>query len=96
MSIVSRGYRIDFLNVPQVTSKVRFTILPKIQHELLWEEISEMLAKKAIHQVDPRTPGFYSTFFLVPKKDGGQRPVLNLKGLNRFVNVRIFRMKTPQ
>jgi ribonuclease HI len=47
--------------------------------------------------VDPATPGFYSTFFLVAKKDGGgQRPVLNLKGLKQIVQVKTFKMMTIQ
>uniref|UniRef100_A0A1X7U034 Uncharacterized protein n=1 Tax=Amphimedon queenslandica TaxID=400682 RepID=A0A1X7U034_AMPQE len=29
--------------------------------------------------------GFYSSLFLVPKKDGGKRPVINLKHLNAYV-----------
>ena len=96
VSVVLKGYQIEFHTLPQLTTKVRFTILPQQQHVTLWQEISEMLNKGAIVQVDPSTRGFYSTFFLVPKKDGGQRPVLNLKGLNQFVNVRTFRMQTPQ
>ena len=43
-----------------------------------------------------KSPGFYSTFFLVAKKDGGQRPILNLKPLNQFVKVSKFKMCTPQ
>ena len=31
--------------------------------------------------------------FLVLKKDGGMRPVINLKGLNKFVRMEYFKME---
>ena len=37
--------------------------------------------------------GVYSVLFLVPKKDGGQRPVINLKALNQFVQAHHFKME---
>jgi hypothetical protein len=94
--IVKDGYYIPFHLTPPWSLEVKRTILPKHQHSLLLEEIQQMLQKNAIERVDPKTPGFYSTFFLVPKKDGGQRPVLNLKGLNQFVHTVTFKMQTLQ
>ena len=38
--------------------------------------------------------GFYSTFFIVPKKDGGLRPILNLKPLNVYMEKSHFKMET--
>jgi hypothetical protein len=32
-------------------------------------------------------------FFLVPKKDGGQTPVINLKNLNVFLRYEYFKME---
>ena len=58
------------------------------------QEIEDMLKKDAIEIVDLESPGFYSIFFLVPKKDGGQRPILNLKALNRFIKHSKFKMET--
>lgn len=34
-----------------------------------------------------------STVFLVPKKDGSQRPVINLKKLNEYVQTEHFKME---
>ena len=43
---------------------------------------------------DPEFPqGFYSSLFLVPKKDGGKRPVINLKDLNAYVPPYHFKME---
>ena len=36
--------------------------------------------------------GFHLSPFLVPKKDGGMRPVMNLKCLNKFVGPQHFKM----
>jgi ribonuclease HI len=96
VDVVSQGYYIPFLARPPLTLKIKKTILPLVQHPVLLEEIEHMLLKHAIQEVDPQTPGFYSTFFLVPKKDGGQRPVLNLKGLNKYVPNKTFKMQTLQ
>ncbi|XP_061089900.1 uncharacterized protein LOC133123450 [Conger conger] len=38
--------------------------------------------------------GFYSLYFLVPKKDGGVRPILDLRALNRHLVKRCFQMLT--
>ena len=57
-------------------------------------EITELIQKNAIEEVTPLLqPGFYSNLFLVPKKDGGQRLVINLKALNRFVQNEHFKME---
>ncbi len=53
-----------------------------------------MQSKQAI-SVLPQTKsneGFYSQLFLVPKKDGNQRPVINLKRLNTFEKTKHFKM----
>ena len=34
-----------------------------------------------------------SQLFLVPKKDGGQRPVINLRALNKYIQVDHFKME---
>ena len=44
--------------------------------------------------VDKSTPGFYSRLFLVPKKTGGMRPVIDLSILNSYLSVPHFKMET--
>jgi hypothetical protein len=62
-------------------------------------EVEAMLAKGAIEEVPlhPPPPSFISTIFLVEKKNGGMRPVINLKRLNAaHLDTPHFRMDTPQ
>ena len=63
------------------------------EEELMQEEIQSMLEKDATEDAPSRGRGFLSTIFLVPKKDGGQRPVINLKSLNAFVHTEHFKME---
>ena len=49
-------------------------------------EIESLLEKQAIVRLTPPLSlGFYSSVFVVPKKDGGWRPIINLRELNRYV-----------
>ncbi len=59
-------------------------------------EVMNLLEKGAIEIVHPAQTesGFYSRYFLVPKKDGGLRPILDLRLLNYALMKRSFRMIT--
>lgn len=65
--------------------------------ERLNEEVGTLLEKGAVLEVpDPVGPGFYSNLFLVPKKTGGWRPVINLSRLNLFLVVPHFKMESTR
>jgi len=57
------------------------------------QEVQELLQKEAIVESYPSSQNFVSQIFLVEKKWGGQRPVINLKVLNQFVQVEHFKME---
>ena len=52
-----------------------------------------MLEKGAIFKVSHQEGGLFSEIFLVGKKDGGNRPIINLKNLNKFVPYQHFTME---
>ena len=60
------------------------------------EEITKLLTKGAIRKVSSCPYEFISNIFLVPKKTGVLRPVINLKPLNQFVQRIHFKMETIQ
>ena len=97
LATVSKGYRIQFRRRPPPHSRIRMTIVTDpVQAQILTQEILTLLQKDAIMKVDPdeQLTGFYSTYFLVPKKDGGIRPILDLRRLNAFIKVLPFKMLT--
>lgn len=60
----------------------------------LRQEVQALLAKGAIEPLEQssRSSGFYSTYFIIPKKGGGLRPILDLRHLNRHLRVLKFHM----
>ena len=95
LDVVRRGYSIEFVSPPSFNG-VRETRPPHDQADVLSAEVEALLLKHAIRPVPPhdRERGYYSTYFLVTKKDGGFRPILNLRWLNLSVRYRRFRMET--
>jgi len=99
-SIVREGYQIELLSRPPLSTDPIPMPWPRNSHkaQTLRSEIRSLVDKRAVEEMfSPRlSPGFYSHIFLVPKKDGGCRPVFNLKPLNRYVAREKFKMKTQR
>jgi len=53
-----------------------------------------MLVKGAIQEVDPSPNQFLSSIFIIPKKDAGFRPIINLKRLNSYIPYEHFKMES--
>ena len=87
------GYWIPFVLEPHQDQLPRQLSLSREGEVLLNTEIQEMLEKGVIQNAPSEGRGFVSNVFLVPKKDGGQRPVINLKKLNKHVNTEHFKME---
>ena len=95
LSTIKNGLKLEFTQIPNFTG-VKITNAPPNQMKLIYSEVESLLEKGAIEKVPLQEvmEGFYSTFFLVPKKNGEMRPVINLKPLNRYMVKQHFKMDT--
>jgi beta-lactamase superfamily II metal-dependent hydrolase len=68
LDLITCGHSIEFTSKPKLSSNIRWTRLQDPgKSRVLDEEIVALLQKDAIEEVDPLSPGYYSTFFVVPK-----------------------------
>ncbi len=88
------GYAIQFARRPPKFNGILETSVAVRNAPVLREEIAVLLAKDAIEPVPPAEmrQGFYSPYFIVPKKGGGLRPILDLRVLNRALHKLPFKM----
>ena len=72
------------------------TVVDPEQVLVMEQEVKTLLEKGAIEYVPPssRDTGFYSRYFIVPKKDGGLCPIFDLIVLNESVIQLKFKMLT--
>ena len=92
LQVVS-GYKLEFIAQPHQSHRP-VSVETGRQAQLVSGEIGKLLEKGAIQEVRGDTQeGFFSRVFLVPKKDGQVRPVLNLRPLNQFLSHSHFKME---
>ena len=87
-----KGYKLEFKDQPQQSHRPQ-TVETSHQSRVISEEVQKLLEKGAIQEVSENEDGFYSRLFLVPKKDGQMRPVINLRPLNQFLVHNHFKME---
>ncbi|KAL0166722.1 hypothetical protein M9458_038566, partial [Cirrhinus mrigala] len=77
---VEKGYSIQFCAPPPPFDGIFPTLVGLEQALVMEQEVETLLRKEAIEVVPPhdRESGFYSRYFIVPKKDGGLRPIIDL------------------
>ena len=92
LSVVKNGYKIPFDKRPQLSPSPLF--LSQTESKALEEEVQKLLQKGAVERVYLEDPGYYSRIFLVPKKNGKLRLIIDLSKLNTFLNIQSFSMET--
>ena len=90
-----QGHHLQLRSHPPLFRNFRhFNVkVPAAHHPVIQKEVDELLAKGAI-EPSSGGAGFYSSVFVVPKRTGGLRPILNLKHFNRYMHIPSFKMPT--
>ena len=95
LNVVSEGYKIPFKFIPSQRWWPRNQKVKGLAFEVLAQEATDLLAKESVAPVAPVKGQFVSSYFAVAKarSPGKFRPILNLKGFNKFVKKYKFRME---
>ena len=88
-----KDFKIPFVSLPSQDMIPIQPVFPPEQAAQVREELQSLLEKGAVVPVSNSLEGFYSNLFLVPKKNGQMRPVINLKWLNQWVSAEHFNME---
>ena len=88
-----KAYTIPFIKIPFQLKIPNSTKVSKKYIGLVDLKLKEMLRKGAIKRTQPVQGKFLSNLFLAREKDGGYRPVINLKILNQFIPFLHFKME---
>ena len=94
---MTQGYRLLISHKPALsTSGLQPAVQDELHRQILEQEVATLLSKGAIREVEKadHQAGFFSHYFLIPKRDRGLRPVLDLRGLNQYLRPLWCRMRT--
>ena len=87
LKVITSNSRVNLVNLCCLLKR-------KGQRQAIYKEVLKLLEKGAIVKAQHCQGEFISNLFLVPKKTGDLRPVINLKPLNKFVVKRHFKVET--
>jgi hypothetical protein len=87
-----RALKLDFLSPPFQAHSQSNMQMGKVQLDTCDQEVKSLLEKEAIELIEPGER-FVSGLFVIPKRTGGFRPIVNLKALNKFVRPVHFKME---
>ena len=86
------GLQLEFLQEPFQISPQITKVSGDESNQIIQKEVDLLLTKGAIVPVEPVPGQFISRLFLVDKKSGGKRPVINLRPLNKFIKKEHFKI----
>ena len=93
-SVIASGVALQFTSSPPLI-RVPVSFGTRNSAHALQAAVDALVAKGAVHRVYKiNSLGFYSRLFLVPKKTGELRPVIDLSTLNLHLVIPHFRMET--
>jgi len=90
---VITGYRLQLTSTPTQNNQPVSTPSSTEELQTIQTEINTLLQKQAIVQVQPQPDQFVSKIFVVPKRTGGKRVIIDLRELNLFIKKIKFRME---
>ena len=96
LNIVKSGYAIQFIGPPSSSNPISSNPKDPIKREALRKEINRHINSGAISMVEKSEDHYVSRVFVVEKKQGGYRMVIDLKNLNNYVNKIHFRMEDKE
>ena len=95
LSVIRNGFTIDLVEpLPGGTLRARGPSGGRTFRAAIASEVSALLKKQAIERVRDHPRLCLSPVFVVPKRSGKVRMILNLKAINQFIQPVHFRMET--
>lgn len=88
---LAHGVKLEFNDSP-TQCKIPIPVVMTTWMEAVCDrEIGDLLRKRAIREITVGSEGFVCSLFVIPKKSGGVRPIINLKPLNQFIRYENFK-----
>lgn len=102
LKVLKEGVSLKFKDnqLPPLSSSPIFMdsyVNDPVKRGALFRAMEDLLEKGVLENVDnPNTPGYYGRLFIRPKPNGKWRTIIDLSGLNDYIDNPSFHMETPK